>query len=80
MCGMSLPGFADSRDSAAQHEDAVNGLVLGRLPDDHRQTRHFGFVIAASTGAVPLRDCLDDAPQIPAGHGERNARAAVGRS
>ncbi len=40
--------------------------------------RDFRSTLAASTGAVPLRDCLDDAPQIPAGHGECNTGAAVG--
>lgn len=75
---MSPPGFADRWDGSAQHEDAVIGLVLGRLPDDHRQTRHFRSAVAASTGAVPLRDCLDDAPRIPAGHGECNTEPLWG--
>ena len=67
MCCLSPPGFADGRDGAAQHQDSVNSLVLGCLPDDHRQTRHFGAAIAATTGVVSLRDHMDDAPQVSPG-------------
>jgi hypothetical protein len=37
----------------------IDLLVLGRLPDDHRQTRYFRSALAAPTGAVSLRDCVE---------------------
>src|SRR6266851_6723463 len=36
MCRLSAPSFADGWDDPAQHENPLDGLVLGRLPDDHR--------------------------------------------
>src|ERR1700733_14377097 len=78
MCCLSPPGFADSWDSAAQREDAVNSLVLGRLLDDHSQTWHFGAAIATTADVVSLQDRMDDAPQVSPGDDRHNSGATVG--
>ena len=36
MLWLSAPSISDGWDHPAQYENAVDGLVLGSLPDDHR--------------------------------------------
>jgi hypothetical protein len=40
ICGLPVSGLADRRHDSPQHEDPVDRLVLGELPDGHRQAGH----------------------------------------
>ena len=78
MCRLSTPGFGDSGNNPSQHENHTEDLVLGRVPDDDRQARRLGATFAAPAWNPILRDGVDDAPQVPAGYGQPDTRAAAG--
>ena len=57
--------LADLADCPSQYQDPADPLVLGRLPDDHRQAGCFGTASPAPAWASALRNRLDDASQAP---------------
>src|ERR1700733_2953685 len=47
---LPLPGLADSGHDSPQHEDALDGVVLGGLSGRHRQTWYFGLPAPTAVG------------------------------
>ena len=54
MRGVSAPGLADGRHDSSQHEDAADGVVLGRLSGGHGQTRDLGPAAPTPAGAASV--------------------------
>jgi len=79
VCRLSVPSFSDGRDHTAQYENAADGLVLGRVPDDHRQARALRLASAAPACSATLRDGVYDAAQVPAGHDQSETRTTARR-
>jgi len=48
-------------------------MVLGRLPDEHRDAGHLGFPVAIPARAEEVRDSLDAASQAAPGQGGARA-------